>query len=91
MHVGTPGVISPEVEREMRGVAGGGVGGQGICVSLVESFLAVFSLATVVNLAKARMLMEDFIPTLHNIASVLALPTGSTSIGWLSNRPKFHG
>ena len=35
------------------------MGGQAICVSLVESLLAVFSLATVVNLAKARMLMED--------------------------------
>ena len=67
------------------------MGGQGICVSLVESLLAVFSLATVVNLAKARMLMEDFMLALHNIASVLALPIGSTSIAWLSNRPKSHG
>ena len=88
---GTLEVISPEVEREMKGVTGGGVGGQEICVSLVESLLAVFSLATVVNFAKARMLIEDFMPTLHHIASVLALPTGSAGIGWLSNRPKSHG
>ena len=88
---GTLEVISPEVEREMKGVTGGGVGGQEICVSLVESLLAVFSLGTVVNFAKARMLIEDFMPTLHNIASVLALLTGSAGIGWLSNRPKSHG